>query len=195
MANMMNSISRHLMTAAVAIVACVCVEHGVHGRRRSQHLLLARASVDRSAPEGVRNALRHQEQCRFRQGWPDRAAGGGGAQQSRRCALDQRVRASFAGQGRGRDARRRVAGAGGCYSRAIARCRRTLVRPDDARAGRVRLQGARGANEHHLRGTGRSKVEGPHLRALGPIHLQYCLDRLIDRPQGRRLGPRLGCAA
>ena len=55
----------------------------------------------------------------------------------------------------------------------LPRSRQPLVRPYDALARRLRLQGAREAGRNHLRGAGRPEVEGQDLHPLRPARLQY----------------------
>ena len=80
------------------------------------------------------------------------------------------------------------------HARPIPRSGRPLVRHLDARARGLRLEGAREAERHHLRGTGRSEVEGQDLHPLRPAHLQQRavrgLDRQARRGQGRGMAAR-----
>ena len=76
---------------------------------------------------------------------------------------------------------------------AIPRSGRPLVRHLDARARRLCLEGAREAERHHLRGTGRSEMEGQDLHPLRPAHLQQRAVRGLHR--ATRRGQDRGMAA
>ena len=56
------------------------------------------------------------------------------------------------------------------------------------RARRLRVQGPRPGRHDHLRGARRPEVEGAHLHALGPTHLQHRAHRIDDRAPRRRKG-------
>ena len=91
---------------------------------------------------------------------------------------------------RGRGARRRqpadqVRDARQDRARPIPRPRRPLVRHLDARARGLRLEAARNAERDHLRGTGRSEVEGQDLHPLRPAHLQQRAVCGLHRPPRR----------
>ena len=67
----------------------------------------------------------------------------------------------------------------------IPRSGRPLVRPDQARPRRLRLEGPRDRHRHHLCRPRRPEVEGQALHALGPARLQSGADLGGDRPLGR----------
>ena len=82
------------------------------------------------------------------------------------------------------------------------RARRSIRDPEghwyahlDARARRLRLEGAREAERHHLRRTRRPEVEGQDLHPLRPAHVQQRAVRRRISPSTAKPRPRNGCAA
>ncbi len=170
---------------------CPCaLAAGRLGRRsprpgRGQHLFLSRAAADRPAAQGLHGEDRHQAQRGLCGGGPQRAAGGRGTEQPSRPAVHRRRRPPVGSQGCRPHPAGRFRGARAVGARPGARPRQPLVRPHHALARRLRQQGAGEAGRHHLRGAGRSQVEGQDLRPLGPARLQHIADRHHHRPQGR----------
>ena len=76
--------------------------------------------------------------------------------------------------------------------KAISRPGRRLVRHLDARARRLRLEGAREAGRDHLRGAGRPEMEGQDLHPLRPAHVQQRAVRRLSSPSTARRRPRNG---
>ncbi|CAA7621032.1 hypothetical protein MTBSS4_30123 [Magnetospirillum sp. SS-4] len=159
-----------------------------------QRLFGPQGSPDQAGPERIHQQDRHQGQP---------AAGGRGSvagapeergrQQPGRRSDHHRRRASAQGARRRRVAADRLGRDRAQHSRSFPRSPGLLVRIVGPRPGAVLRQGPRQAGRAvHLRGPGRSQVEGPHLRPLVLVVLQSVAAGQPDRGSRSRQGGSLG---
>ena len=167
---------------------------GARPSRRGQRLHLSRSQADPAAVRRLHQGHRHQGQRDLGELRPRAAHQDRRRQQPGRRAADRRHRPPRGGGARRHHPADQVGRARQGRGAAIPRSGRPLVRHLDARARRLRLEGAREAERHHLRGTRRSEMEGQDLHPLRPAHLQQRavrgLYRQARRSQGRGMAAR-----
>ena len=109
--------------------------------RRGQCLFLPAALSHRSAVQEVHRGDRHQGQCDLCRERPDRAHGGGGAEQPCRCPAHRGCRQSDPGEGRRHRPVTELEGTRGGDPGGLSRQRRHLVGAHPPRPRRLRLEG------------------------------------------------------